>query len=666
MRILGISASIALVYEDLFNELGVSGSGHDSAAVIVEDGKVIAAIEQERIDRIKHSNKVPIMAIKECLKKCNLSIEDIDYVAVNYREDGIDMKLQEHFLDHQSQKRFLDLRYYMNRIFIEGFGRTFDNDKLLFVPHNTSHAVSAFAMSGFKNSLVLITDGMGDDSAGVILDCNNGEVKALHTIPVSQSLGNFYIQSIRYLGYGANDEYKVMGLAPYGDPSKYRKYFNKIVKLLPEGKYEIQPLYPILFQLGEPRRKGEEFNQVHKDIAASIQETLEKTIMHVLEYYSKITGHKNLCIAGGVAHNCSTNGKILYSGLFDHVFVQPAAHDAGAVMGAALHIWQQKMNQPVGLNQMNHVYLGRSIGDNDEIFKELTKWSDLLNIHKSENIIEETAQLLVDKKIIGWVQGTSEFGPRALGNRSILADPRPEENKQIINQMVKKREGYRPFAPSVLEEYIEEYFEVPDCKAPYYFMNFVINVKKEKREILGAVTHVDGTARIQTISKETNELYWELIHQFYELTGIPILLNTSFNNNAEPIIDTVEDAIVCFLTTNLHYLVVGDYIIHKKDYDSNIYKNLKICLPQYVKLHHCRKDCGKEKRVDEYSLGVTYSKTSNVLLSKDCYEFLLNINNEETIHEVLTKMDISNLYEDIIKELIELWEKRLIELKIGP
>ncbi|WP_150267095.1 carbamoyltransferase [Paenibacillus tepidiphilus] len=662
MNILGISASVALPHENMFHQLGISGSGHDSAAVLITDGKVIAAVEQERLDRIKHSNKSPIQAVRYCLGSNGLTLDDIDYIAVNYKEFSINLNLQEQFLNNPLQPDFYDLRYYIKRMLYEALGQHVDDSKLIFVSHNEAHAESAHAMSGFDDCLVLVTDGMGDDSAGMVQSRRNGKSETLYTIPVPLSLGNFYIQSIRYLGYGANDEYKVMGLAPYGDPQKYKRYFNKIVQLLPEGKYVINDIYPILFGISKPRRKGEAFTKVHQDMAAGIQTTLEEIIMHLLSYYKAETGHSKLCFAGGVAHNCSANGKIVYSGLFEEVFVQPAAHDAGAVLGAALSVWNRMQTGRGSTKQMDSVYWGPDIGSDSSVHSELQKWKDFIEFEKSENIIEDTADLLAAGKILGWVQGASEFGPRALGNRSILADPRPAENKQIINQMVKKREGYRPFAPSVLEEHLAEYFRIPDCNAQYSFMNYVLDVKEEKQKLLGAVTHVDGTARIQTVSKQTNPKYWELIHQFSQRTGVHILLNTSFNNHAEPIVDSVADAIVCYLTTKLHYLVVGDYIISKKIVHIKDYYRLAVSIPKYVELNKSTQQTDSEDTTVSHYLTVNYDDKAKITVSERCSEFLGKTDGKQTIEDILSKdKDVEDgKAEELVSELLGLWDKRLV------
>lgn len=658
MRVLGISPSLALSHENMFDDLGISGSGHDSAAVLIHDGVVEAAIEQERLDRIKHSNKAPIEAIRFCLQKAGISLKDIDYIAVSYKEETINTILKDKFLKQNKQKEHHDVRYYIQRMIFEACGEFFDQKKIIFVPHNESHAESAYLQSGFEDCLVFVTDGMGDDSAGMIQSRRSGITELLYTIPVSLSLGLFYINAINYLGYRPNDEYKVMGLAPYGNYDKYKRLLNKIVNLLPEGKYEIKNYYSLLFNIEKPRRKGEPFLQVHKDIAAAIQKTLEDTILHVLTYYQSKTGHTKLCLAGGVAHNCSANGKIINAGMFTDVFIQPAAHDAGAVLGAALAVYNQLCGKPTP-SKLEQVYWGTDIGSTEDIQNTLDIWKPLISYEKVNDIEVKTAKLLASGKIIGWVQGRSEFGPRALGNRSIIADPRPEENKKIINQMVKKRESYRPFAPSVLEEHMREYFEIPTCRVPFDYMNAVLKVKEDRQALLGAITHVDGTARIQSVSKKTNPRYWELIHQFADLTGVHVILNTSFNNNCEPIVDSVEDAIVSYLTTKLHYLVIGDYIIEKKSVDPDVYFNMTVALPSYERVQQCRSVKTNHKFETEYSISVNYDSTIHHPISKACFEFLMCLEGSSSIKQIMNKVE-RTVEAELMEELIGLWENRLI------
>jgi carbamoyltransferase len=666
LKVLGISASLSLKHESNIFPGGVSWLGHDSAAALVCDGNVVAAIEEERLDRIKHSNKAPISAMKFCLESNNISIKDIDAIAVNFNKSTINLNLQKGFLENAKLSEFHDAEYYIHRMIKTAFNEDIDRSKIHFVPHHYAHAESVFALSGYKESLILVTDGLGDDCAGIILSREKDKQELLFSIPSELSLGMFYQRAIAHLGYSAHDEYKVMGLAPYGDPSKYKNHFNKIIRLLPDGKYLVNTsLYPLLFDICLPRRKSEPFTQEHKDIAAAIQNSLEEVIIHILEYYKGISGKTNLCLAGGVAHNCSSNGRILYRNLFDDIFVQPAAHDAGAALGAALYISNKENKGTREIVKMDHVYWGTDIGDSDLILKKLKEWDQFITIEKSYNITKEAANLIANGYVLGWVQGRSEFGPRALGNRSIIADPRPAENKHIINQMVKKREGYRPFAPSVLEENVSEYFNLPSKQSKFPFMNFVLKVKEEKRELLGAITHVDGTARVQTVSKITNPTYWNLINEFYNITGVPIVLNTSFNNNAEPIIDSVEDAIVCYLTTKLNYLIIGDYLISKKNIELSEFFNLIPSLHLHTEIITAQKFSSKNVVLNYYYIKLNYEDNYRFDITEQCYNLLKKIDGKKTINDLISETGSFNneQREAILCELIGLWENRLIILK---
>lgn len=665
MLILGISGGVAFPYEENLYDMRFALL-HDSSAVLVRDGQVVAAIEEERLTRIKHTDTAPINAMKFCLDSCGATIDDVDKIAVYIKEDTLNSLLETNFVEHANQSAFLNAREYIHRIVSKAFGKDIDDEKICFVPHHTAHAESAYYMSGFDSSLVLSIDGAGDDLSLVVQSRKGNSVSILCQNPLSKSLGGLYLEVIKYLGYNSFDEYKVMGLAPYGNPKKYRRLFKKLYSLKPDGQYEIylQYLNPILFNLALPRRKGEPFTQIHKDIAASLQEGLEIIVMHILEYYQKTTGHKKLCMAGGVAHNCALNGKILYSGLFEDIFVQPAAHDAGCALGAALWL-SQKEKKVILKERQEHVYWGKNIGTNDSIEKKLKCWEGFIEYKKLDNVVKYVAELLANGSVIGWVQGNSEFGPRALGNRSILADPRPSENKNIINMMVKKREAYRPFAPSILEEYVTEYYEVPTKYQKFPFMNFVLKTKQEKQSLLGAITHVDGTARVQTVSKNINKKYWELIEEFRKITGIPILLNTSFNNNAEPIVDSLDDSIVCFLTTKLHYIVIGDYFISRKVITTNSYLDMTIALPVHVQLQQYKKFISFDKMDTTYEIMCHHPRESKIKISKEVYKLLLEVNKKVTVKALVKELGYENSIkcEQIINELISLWEARMILLK---
>jgi carbamoyltransferase len=641
---------------------------HDSACVLVEDGEVLFAIEEERLNRIKHTNKFPRQSMLSCLNVRNIRLSDVDLIAFYNTKESLDHYAKWQFLNRLIGADNLDGEARIQNLIYKMLNDEVDGSKLRFVHHHYAHATSAFALSGFDESLILTIDGLGDDASGMVLVGVEAEAKMeqVAEFPVSKSLGVFYVDVIQYLGFKLFDEYKVMGLAPYGDPARYRGLFKEFYTLLPEGNYTLhKDKLSSLFDISTPRRAGDPFIQAHMDIAASLQEALEEIVFHVVRYYSQLTMQKNLCMAGGVAHNCTLNGKLLRSGLFENIFVQPAAHDAGSALGSALYTYYQERPKAKRGPRMEHVYWGTDIGESQVVLDQLMKWKDFITVRKPEDICRETAGLLAGGSVVGWVQGRSEFGPRALGNRSILADPRPPENKDRINEMVKKREAYRPFAPSVLEECVGEFFHVPDRQKTFPFMIFVVEVKEDKREVLGAVTHVDGTARIQTVSKKTNEIYWRLIDSFKAITGVPILLNTSFNNNVEPIVDSVEDAVICYLTTKLDYLIVGDYLVTKKELSCQDYLRLKPSLPPYIALHQVKK-LGQN---GEASIALTIRNTIDDrflrALSAQMYGILYHSDGVKTLKDIMTKMGETDdqQIQTAVDKLMNLWAQRLVILR---
>jgi carbamoyltransferase len=659
--ILGISGGVNLVYE---NHYPVNkGFFHDAAAALIDDGSIVAAIEEERLNRIKHTNKAPASAIRFCLDSRGLSLNDVDKIAFYGTENQFNHFLKQTQL-HNPKSEFIGARDLLHRIFRQEFGSGIEDDKIVFVHHHLAHATSACALSGFDKSLVLTIDGQGDGVAGMVLGAEGAKLSMIQSIPAQKSLGWFYDDVIRFIGYGEFEEYKVMGLAPYGDPAKFRSLFKSLYSLLPNGDYTLhKERLALLFDVTRPKGEAQPVIQTHQDIAAALQESLEEIVFHILTHYRNKTSHTDLCLAGGVAHNCSLNGKILYSGMFNNIFVQPASHDAGCAIGAALHVHHQN-NPDARPSRLNHVYYGTDVGSNSSISKVLSGWGAFIEYEKAENVSSSAAKLIADGAIIGWVQGRSEFGPRALGNRSILADPRPAENKDIINSMVKKREAYRPFAPSVLEQCADEYFDLPSGKKQFPYMVFVVKVRKEKQQLLGAVTHVDGTARIHTVSKETNGRFWALINEFGKLTDVPVLLNTSFNNNVEPIVDSAEDAIVCFLTTKLHYLVLGDYIVRRKDHGDAAHSGLAPSLPKYTRMRQTKQYTSASEMTKRFELSNSYDDQYKVAISSEAFSILLSADGKMSLAELIDSNGIGgDKRKAIIDEFLDLWAGRAVKLR---
>ncbi|TQV77375.1 nodulation protein [Aliikangiella marina] len=668
MYILGLQTGAGI--ETRFNRDGFSN--HDSAAVLLKDGEIIAAIEEERLSRVKHCNFFPRRAIEFCLQQANICLSDVDYIALNYSEYDAHSMASLGVLE-DAKTKVASAHEFAASEFMQFFAQDV-KDKIVFCSHHLAHVWSATPLSGFDESLVVVLDGNGPSGDGKMLSGlvgvhKNSEFNTLAEIPAKKSLGHFYIRSIRLVGYNRFDEYKVMGLAPYGDPNRFAKEFQQLYRLKDQGDYDVhhnpgvamwQQLYS-LPEFSSPRRKGEEFTQAHKDFAASLQATLEKLILHIVENYQQSSGMKYLCLAGGVAHNCTANGKIVSSKMFDEIFVQPAAHDAGGALGAALYAHNLKSKQ-FQTKRLEHLFYGTEIPSNEVIEDKLKDWSSLISYKKVSPVTEHAAQLIADGSIIAWVQGRSEFGPRALGSRSILADPRPASNRDKINKMVKKREGYRPFAPSVLEEYSQEYFEIEQFSNSLQFMNLIVSVKEEYKEKLGAITHVDGTARIQTVNKNSNSRYWELISKFNELSGVPILLNTSFNNNVEPIVDSVEDAIASYLTTDLDILIVGDYVIERKPELTNNIANFQIRLRESYKLSKGFKQTNQGfetfKSIEFASSGFFAKQTHTI--SNELFE-ILAADNRYSIAHLADQLRIE-LTSELLLEILNLWELRVIQI----
>lgn len=642
-------------------------SFHDAAAVLIRDGEVLSAIEEERLNRVKHSNLFPARAIRYCLAQAGVTLEDVDAIVTDSSEDFYEF-LTLHDLAHDPRLTRLSGRELIAAAFRHEFG-TEINGKLRFCKHHFAHLCSAWYPSGFPEALVVCLDGDGDGLSGLIAYCRGDQIKILRNLPEAYSLGNFYTAQIGVLGYQRFDEYKVMGLAPYGNPRTFEALFRRMFELQSEGRFTIvsdAQRLSLLKQAGLAahfRAKGEPFTQLHKDFAAALQATLECIASHVVDWFQKQTGARHLCLSGGVAHNCTLNGVLLRSGRFKQIYVQPAAHDAGNALGAALAT-AREAGASIARPMLPHLFLGPDIGTDEHNECELRRWRPLIDIERVENASETAAELLAQGQVICWVQGRSEFGPRALGNRSILADPRPAENKRIINAMVKKREAYRPFAPSVIEERLRDYFEVPEGTERVPFMIIVLPVRAEMRELLGAVTHIDGSARVQSVSRTDNPRYHALIEAFGQRTGVPIVLNTSANNNAEPIIDSARDAVVTFLTTGVHTLVIGNWLVRKVDELARhpAFLDLVPDLPPTRKLVRRTARDGKPAYFIE-STAPRYFGTTSLALSPQLAQVLL-LDDGSSVRERFHALRIDDppVRDRLTGELCELWAERALRL----
>jgi predicted NodU family carbamoyl transferase len=660
MLVLGLSGSFSREDVDLVPNMA-QGLFHDAAACLIRDGTLLAAVEEERFNRIKKTSKFPVNAIRACLEVANVSPSEIDVVGHYFQEDLVDLWLHDQYLRHNH----LPLRY-SRELITDRLRNEFDldmpGDRLFYAEHHVTHALSSFVRSGMKEALVVVMDGRGEHDSTTIYHGIRGRLESLATYNIRKSLGHFYAEAIRLLAYGLGDEYKIMGLAPYGNADTYRDLFNSSYSLDDNGDYKLRSLErtfsPTVFP---PRRKGQEFTQQHMDFAAGVQQTLENIALHVLDYWAKHTGLPNLCFVGGVAHNSTLNGRILQSGKFREVFIHPASHDGGSAEGAALAAAYQMGAPSFRQPRMRSASVGPSLGATAEIEKELGGWNELIESERPADIVECAAQLLAEGAVLGWAYGPSEYGPRALGNRSILADARPSENKQRINSMVKKRESYRPFAPVVTAAAAAEYFELPKTSANYDFMSFVVNVREDRKAELGAVTHIDGSARIQIVDPVSNERFHRLVQKFGELTGTPVLLNTSFNNNAEPIVQSVQDALACFLTTELDFLVIEDFLIRRREGRLMAFDNMVLKFRPVTRLVKRNQLTPAGVRDVIFEIYLDHAKGSHAEVSPPTFALLDAADGVRTIESIADV--VGGVTTDIRRELYSLWQQRFFVLR---
>ena len=600
--------------------LGISAFYHDSAATLIKDGNIISAAQEERFTRKKHDPGFPINAINFVLNFSNIKLSDIHHI-VFYEKPFLKFeRLLETYVAFAPKgfKSFskaiplwLKEKLFQKKLifdYLKNIDYNFkDDSKLLFSEHHLSHAASAFYPSPFKEAIILTADGVGEWATTTVAIGNQKNLEIKKELHFPHSLGLLYSAFTYYTGFKVNSgEYKLMGLAPYGKPLYVDKILDNLIDVKDDGTFMLDQKYfnystgltmtnknfDDLF--GQKPRKPytEKITQFHMNIAASIQNVTEKIMLLLAKSLRNEYGVPNLCLAGGVALNCVANGKILKEKIFENIWVQPAAADAGGSLGAALAYWHIDLNNErknINKDNMCGSYLGNEFKEN-EIIEKLNKIGANYEKLDQDEIIKRTVEDLVAGKAIGWFQGRMEFGPRALGNRSILGDPRSDTMQKNLNLKVKYRESFRPFAPSILREDLTDWFEMKS-ESPY--MLFVSDVKKDKtlelsndeKKLFGidllnikkseipAVTHVDYSARIQTVSKDSNPLYYKLISKFKEKTNCPILINTSFNIRGEPIVHTPEDAFKCFMGTELDVLVLGNCYLDKKNQDLNLKTN---------------------------------------------------------------------------------------------
>jgi carbamoyltransferase len=556
--------------------LGINAAFHDSAAALIKDGVLIAAAEDERFTHIKHGKRpipfsayeLPFHAIDYCLQEAGITINEVDHIAYSFDPallkqpaGNIDDphpvftdQLNELFLSYirQAPQQLRD--GYPHHLQKRLAGWNMQPEKWHFVEHHTAHAASAFYPSPFSEAAVLTLDGRGEMASTSYYKGEGNSLLKIGEVCMPHSLGMLYEKMTTYLGFlHSSDEYKVMALASYGKPV-YLEQFRSLIHVQSNGCYTIDDFSPEEV-FGPARKRGGEYEQRVFDIAHSLQKVLEETVLQLAQWLYDETGAENLCMAGGVALNCVLNAVIRDKGPFKNIWVQPAAGDAGTALGAAMWI-DRKFSKAAAMQKMQHAYWGPAYSDAD--VETLLQWMKV-PYRKLNNIAAETASILAQNKVIGWFQGRMEFGPRALGSRSILASPVDADMQQKLNE-IKDREDFRPVAPVVMEDKAGEWFENATVSP---FMLFVYNVNSDKADKIPAVRHVDGTARIQTVNRDQHQLYYDLLHEFNKLTGVPVLINTSFNTRGEPIVCSPKDAIACFWTSPFDALVINSFLLEK-------------------------------------------------------------------------------------------------------
>jgi len=579
--------------------LGINAFHADASAALIKDGNIIGAVEEERFRRIKHWAGFPSQAIRWCLDEANINIGDVEHISINTQPNAHKLRRMLYVMQTLPNPRFLIRRWKnkkerndLHQQLSLSFPEARINAQLHFIEHHLSHLASAFYASPFLESSIISIDGFGDFASAAWGHGSKTHIRVDGQVFFPHSLGAFYTAITQYLGFpNYGDEYKVMGLAPYGKPH-YLKEMRQIVKVRKDGTYELNLDF---FQhsgkkdldhqwssgtpsvgrhwserleslLGPARKPDEKLEQKHMDIAMSTQAMYEEAFFALLNSIYRRDKSRNLCVAGGCGANSVANGKITANTDFENVYVQAAAGDAGGALGAALEVWHQ-----LGRGRcapMLNAYLGCKSSTNQ--IRNILELSDIRQRLETENcsieelsdssIYDKVSDALIQGEVVGWFEGRMEWGPRALGHRSILGDPRRHDMKDILNLKIKRRESFRPFAPSVLKEAVKDWFM---CDSEVPFMMQVFSIKEDKRTLIPAVTHVDGSGRLQTVSKEQNGRYYELINCFYQKTGVPMILNTSFNEN-EPIVCKPEEALDCFLRTKMDVLVVEDILIRRK------------------------------------------------------------------------------------------------------
>lgn len=654
---LGLCGGLDSVHERAFDS--PSNYSFDGAAVLLADGVVVAAVEEERVNRIKHSSKLPVESIRRCLDAAGADLIEVDRIAYYTDEASANSLLTRFRLLKPGRLSNIDARTLFAQLLGHSFACQVDASRLCFFEHRLTHAMPAMAQSGYMRSLVYVLDNAGGVFLGSRHENGLVELEPLMMTGPEISIQRLFHAVFPFLGLDLFDEYRAMALAPHGDPTVFADIVGSTYELLPEGRYRLQ-LNRVAELIGivEPPAADGGFEQVHRDLASSLQHVIEDIALHVLAYHRQTTGIDRVCLAGGMAENTSMSAALAYSGLFRDVFVHPAAYDAGCALGAALLAAQQLAPLP---NQRVHsVAWGTPLGAEPDLAAYLKRWRGFVHVEKPLDIAEAVANGLSDGRAIGWAQGRSEFGSHALGQRTALSDPRSLEHSTRLLTALRRSTRYRPFSLAIMEEHAGELFDLPRGPDQFRFAAVAAKATELARALVPAAIQVDGSVRLQCVSHDVLPEFWTVLQKFYERTGVPALLTASLNTEVEPTADSLEDAIVTFISSGLDSMAVGPLMVTRSTPSWEERLSLQVEIPPYIEVVRTRRG-GPTADAIRYELRTTFDPPRRQTLSSSLGELLASCAGGEPLGLALSSFGHSEQMK-LASEMNTLWDQRLIRL----
>jgi carbamoyltransferase len=637
---------------------------YDGAAVLLEDGVVVAALEEERLDRIKHSNKFPVQAIRYCLESRGLSLTDLSSIAYYVDESAADALLTRMYLTRPEFPRRINARTLIHATLGKALGGDFDPSRLRFYEHKLTHAACAMHQSGFEESLVFVIDNAGGLYAGRRGPGGAVSMETLALTPPANSLQKLCHAILPFLGLSLFEEYKALALAALGDDEIFKAQIGGLYELLPGGEYRLHlERASALIAAIEPPRLGAELHKRHYDLAASLQRAMEEIVLHVLKHYRAATGLRHLCVAGGMAENVETNSYVLYSGLFDEVFVHPAAYDSGCALGAAL-LASQDDGRPAPQTRVQGVGWGSGLGGSSVIDAELGRWSGFLRIERDNDAVHRAAEMIAGGSLVAWVEGRSDFGSHALGNRNVFTLPSSVENAVRLHRALGRPETYRPLALLIREEDRQEWCQLPPHYGALPFQTFTVRVRTSKHAEVAAALYANGKAKVQTVSRELRPRLWRLLGELVRMKAAPALLSASFNRISEPTVESIEDAAACFIASGLDYLIAGDLIAEKTEATRAAWMSLRVSLPPYTQLVRTKGWLERQRRAIRDEICTTYAPGPRKTITRTLGDLLSGLDEEIPFGDLLARavLDPEKKFE-LMNEIIALSSVGMIDLR---